>query len=139
MTSRSRCVLLFAGQGAHSGHCSRWTQMFAVVFSALALAVAWSGYILSGGSGVQDFARTSASLVQLVILLVPLASLVIGVLSLSSDRGAAEILFSQPVSRGVILFGQAAGVFIAARGSGGDRLRSGGSGGLLARRSRRGR
>ncbi len=33
---------------------------------ALALAVAVSGYILSGGSGVQDFARTAASLVQLV-------------------------------------------------------------------------
>ena len=34
-----------------------------------------SGYILSGGHGVQDFARTAASLVQLVLLLVPLTSL----------------------------------------------------------------
>ena len=38
-----------------------------------------SGYVLSGGSGVQDFARTAASLVQLVLLLVPLTSLVFGV------------------------------------------------------------
>ena len=42
---------------------SRWTQTFAVAFAALALAVALSGYVLSGGSGVQDFARTAVSLV----------------------------------------------------------------------------
>ena len=41
---------------------SRWTQTFAVVFAALALVVASSGYVMSGGSGLQDFARTAASL-----------------------------------------------------------------------------
>ena len=54
---------------------ARATQVFAAVFAALALAVAASGYILSGGSGVQDFARTAASLTQLVLLIVPLASI----------------------------------------------------------------
>ncbi len=92
---------------------SRWTQIFAAVFAALSLAVASSGYILSGGSGVQDFARTAASLVALVLLLVPLTSLVIGVLALSPDRGAAELLFSQPVSRQTILFGRLLGLFAA--------------------------
>jgi Cu-processing system permease protein len=92
---------------------SRWTQIFAVVFAALALAVAGSGYILSGGSGVQDFARTAVSLVQLVILLVPLTALVIGVLALAPERGAAELLFSQPVSRTTILLGKLLGLFQA--------------------------
>ena len=92
---------------------SKWTQIFAVVFALLALAVAWSGYILSGGSGVQDFARTSVSLVQLIILLVPLASLVIGVMTLGPDRGAAEMIFSQPVSRRTILLGKLFGLFLA--------------------------
>jgi ABC-type transport system involved in multi-copper enzyme maturation permease subunit len=92
---------------------SRWTQIFAAVFAALSLAVASSGYILSGGSGVQDFARTAASLVALVLLLVPLTSLVIGVLALSPDRGSAELLFSQPVSRQTILFGRLLGLFAA--------------------------
>jgi len=68
---------------------SRWTQIFAAVFAALALAVAASGYVLSGGHGVQDFARTAASLVQLVLLLVPLTSLLIGVLSLAVRPGAS--------------------------------------------------
>lgn len=92
---------------------SRWTQIFAVVFAGLALAVAVAGYALSGGHGVQDFSRTSASLVQLVLLLVPLSSLLIGVLSLAPERGAAELLFSQPVSRTSILLGQATGLWAA--------------------------
>ena len=78
-----------------------------------ALAVAVAGYALSGGHGVQDFARTSASLVQLVLLLVPLSSLLIGVLSLAPERGAAELLFSQPVSRTSILLGQSTGLWAA--------------------------
>ncbi len=69
--------------------------------------------MLSGGSGVQDFSRTAASLVQLVMLLVPLTALLLGVLALASDRGNAELLFSQPVSRSVILFGRVLGLYQA--------------------------
>lgn len=106
-------MLLCAHQELVLAARSRWTQIFTVVFAILSLSVAWSGYILSGGGGVQDFARTSVSLIQLVILLVPLAALVIGVLSFSPERGAAEILFSQPVSRTRVLAGQMLGIFAA--------------------------
>ena len=92
---------------------SRWAQSFAWVFAGLSLAVAASGYVLSGGHGVQDFARTGASLVQLVLLLTPLASLVIGVLALAPDRGAAELLYAQPVSRRSVLLGKLVGLFAA--------------------------
>ncbi len=106
-------LLLCARQELILALRSRWTQVFAVVFAALALAVAASGYILSGGSGVQDFARTASSLVRLVLLLVPLTSLLIGVTALAPERGAAELLFSQPVGRGTILFGKLLGLFQA--------------------------
>jgi Cu-processing system permease protein len=106
-------LLLFAREELTLALRSRWTQIFAVVFAALALMVAGSGYVLSGGRGVQDFARTAVSLVQLVLLLVPLTSLVIGVLSLCPERGAAELLFSQPVSRRTILLGKLLGLFQA--------------------------
>ncbi|MHB8875485.1 MAG: ABC transporter permease [Myxococcaceae bacterium] len=102
----ARQELLLAGR-------SRWTAIFAAVFAVLSLGVAASGYILSGGSGFQDFARTSASLVQLVVLLVPLASLLMGVLALAPERGTAELLFSQPVPRTTILLGQLLGLFVA--------------------------
>ena len=106
-------LTLFARQELLLATRSRWTQIFAAIFAALALAVASSGYILLGGAGVQDFARTAASLVQLVLLLVPLAALLMGVLSLSPERGASELVFSQPVSRRAVLFGKLLGLFEA--------------------------
>jgi Cu-processing system permease protein len=106
-------LALFAREELVLALRSRWTQIFAVVFGLLSLGVAGAGYVLSGGHGVQDFARTAVSLVQLVLLLVPLTALVIGVLSLAPERGAAELTFSQPVSRGTILFGKLLGLFQA--------------------------
>ena len=96
---------------------SRWTQLFAIAFAGLAVTVAGAGYVLSGGYGVQDFARTSVSLVQLVLLLVPMTALVLGVLALTPERGSAELLFSQPVSRSAILIGKIAGLFAALAGA----------------------
>ena len=92
---------------------SRWTQIFAAVFAALSLAVAASGYVLSGGHGVQDFARTAVSLVHIVLLLVPVTALLIGVVALAPERGAAELLYSQPVRRRTILLGRLAGLLCA--------------------------
>ncbi|RPJ76582.1 MAG: ABC transporter permease [Acidobacteria bacterium] len=106
-------LMAFAGQELVLAVRSRWTQIFAAVFGVLAFAVAASGYILSGGRGVQDFARTSVSLVQLVILLVPLTSLLFGVMTLAAEPGAAELVFSQPVSRRTILLGKLLGQFLA--------------------------
>ena len=103
MRSTWQVVRLCAAQEVTIAVRSRWVQTFAVVFAVLALLVASSGYILSGGHGVQDFSRTAVSLVQLVLLIVPLAALVFGVLALSPERGAAELLYSQPVTRGAVL------------------------------------
>jgi Cu-processing system permease protein len=113
MSERMFRTLLVARQELLLAARSRWTQVFAVVFAVLALGVSASGYVLSGGRGFQDFARTSASLVQLVVLVVPLASLLMGVLSLAPERGTAELLFAQPISRREILLGKLLGVFAA--------------------------
>ena len=96
---------------------SRWMQVFAAVFAALAVGVALSGYVLTGGYGVQTFARTAASLLQLVVLLVPLTALLMGVLALAGERGAAELLYAQPVDRRYVLFGRLLGLFQALVGA----------------------
>ncbi len=108
-----RVLTLCAAQERMLAVRSRWTQIFAVVFGALAVAVAGSGYILSGGYGVQDFSRATVSLVQLVLLLVPLSALLLGVMTLLPERGAAELLYSQPASRAAILLGTMTGLFQA--------------------------
>ncbi len=92
---------------------SRWLQIFAAVFAGLALALAGSGYVLSGGYGMQDFSRTAVSLVQVVLLLAPLAALVFGGLAMTPERGGAELIYSQPVSRGAVLTGRLLGVWLA--------------------------
>lgn len=104
---------LFAAEELKIALRSRWTQIFAGVFAVLASGVAAAGYVISGGHGVQDFARTSASLVHLVVLVVPLISVMLGALSLSLERGAAEVLFALPVSRRTILLGRLLGLFVA--------------------------
>jgi Cu-processing system permease protein len=88
-------------------------QIFAFVFAALALAVSASGYILSGGSGVQDFARTATSLTELVLFVVPMMALLIGTMAFAPDPGTAELLFSQPIARGTLMLGKLLGVFAA--------------------------
>jgi Cu-processing system permease protein len=114
MTRRTRAAIVeCARQERLLAVRSRWTQLFAAVFAALAVAVAASGYVLTGGMGVQDFARTAVSLVQLVTLLVPLMALTTGVLALAPERGAAELLYSQPVPRAAILIGRLLGLFQA--------------------------
>ncbi|HET7754537.1 MAG TPA: ABC transporter permease subunit [Anaeromyxobacteraceae bacterium] len=106
-------LLLVARQELLLASRSRWMQIFAAAFALLALAVAGSGYVLSGGHGFQDFARTSASLVELVALVVPLAALLIGVSALAPERGTAELLFAQPLSRRAVLFGKLLGLVVA--------------------------
>ncbi len=113
MSERFSPTWLVARQELLLAARSRWTQIVAAVFALLALAVSSSGYILSGGRGFQDFARTSASLVQLVVLVVPLAALLMGVLALAPERGTAELLFSQPISRRAILVGKLLGLLAA--------------------------
>ena len=113
MRLRPTPLLLFARQERMLAVRSRWTQIFALVFAALSLAVAASGYVLSGGHGLQEFSRTAVSLVQLVLFVVPLTSLLIGVLALASEPGAAEMVFSLPVPRSTILLGKLLGLFEA--------------------------
>lgn len=117
--SRTRMspLMLCAQQELTIAVRSRWTQIFAVVFAGLSLAVAGSGYVLSGGSGVQDFARTAMSMTQLITLLSPMMALLVGTTALSPDRGAAELLFSQPVGRATVVAGKLLGLFEALIGA----------------------
>ena len=90
---------------------NRWTLVFAGVFGMLVLAVSYFGLVTSGNVGFQGFARTSASLLNMVLYIVPLVALVMGTLSFTSETSASELLFSQPVTRGEILVGKFLGLF----------------------------
>ncbi len=90
---------------------NKWTAIFAAVFCLLVVAVSYAGTITEGFTGMESFTRTSASILNLVLYIIPLLALTMGTLSFTGDRGAAELLYAQPVSRGEILVGKLAGLF----------------------------
>jgi Cu-processing system permease protein len=56
-------------------------------------------------------------MVQVVLLVVPLMSLILGVSAFSGDRGTLELLFSQPVARRAVLGGKLLGLLGALLGA----------------------
>ncbi|MBK7256251.1 MAG: ABC transporter permease [Ignavibacteriae bacterium] len=96
---------------------NRWTVIMAAVFGVLMLVIAWAGVAAEGYDGMADFTRTSASMVNLVLYVVPLMALVLATLSFAGDRGTTELLFSQPVSRTEVMLGKIAGLFVAMGGA----------------------
>jgi len=111
MMTRRQALAACASQELTLAVRARATQVFAAVFGAMAVAVSASGYILSGGSGIQDFARTATSLSELVVFMVPMMALLVGTMALAGDRGSSELLYSQPVPRSLLLAGRAVGLF----------------------------
>lgn len=90
---------------------NKWTLMFAVAFGVLVLAISYFGLVTSGAIGFQGFVRTSASLLNLVLYIVPLVALTMGTLSFTSEKSSSELLFAQPVTRTEILLGKLSGLF----------------------------
>ncbi len=92
---------------------NKWTILFAIVFGALVVGLSYFGIMAEGFSGMQNFTRTSASILNLVLYIVPLVSLVMGTLSFTGDKGSTELLFSQPISRAEVLLGKLFGLFLS--------------------------
>jgi Cu-processing system permease protein len=90
---------------------NKWTLIFAIVFGALVTGISYFGTMTEGFSGMQGFTRTSASILNLVLYIVPLVALTMGTLSFTGDKGSMELLFSQPVSRSQIQLGKLLGLF----------------------------
>ncbi len=93
---------------------NRWYLLFAVAFAGLSLALAWLSLTGSGSFGLAGFGRTAASMINLVLLIIPLMGLTIGALSLAGERerGSLVYLLSQPVNQLEILLGKYLGAGI---------------------------
>lgn len=89
---------------------SRLIWMFAGVFAVLALGLSYFGLVGAGYAQVTGFAKTSASLLNLVLILFPLVALFLGTSSMTSERGALELLLSQPVTRSEVMVGKFVGL-----------------------------
>jgi Cu-processing system permease protein len=90
---------------------NHWLHMFIIVFMLLLVGIAYLGLRVMGYTGTQDFTRTAASLLNVVLYIVPLLALVLGALGFSADEGTQELLFSLPLPRRTIFWGKFLGLF----------------------------
>ncbi|MBI1952645.1 MAG: ABC transporter permease subunit [Candidatus Omnitrophica bacterium] len=98
---------------------NRWFVLCAAVFGVLALALSYLGLSGLGTFGVAGFGRTAASLLHLVMVIVPLMGLLMGALSVAGEReqGTLLTLLAQPVTPAEVLAGKFAGSAVALAGS----------------------
>ncbi len=91
---------------------SRWFLLYTLAFAVLGLAVSFVSASGSGGTGLSGFGRTTAGLINIVLLVVPLMALTSGAASIASDRerGMLSYMFAQPVSRFEVLLGKYIGL-----------------------------
>ncbi len=93
----------------------KWLWAYVIGFTALATALSGTSLAAAGYAGLGGFGRTAASLVNALLLFVPLLGLSIGAGSVAGDRERGTLLYmlSQPVSRGEVLVGKWLGAGLA--------------------------
>ncbi|MBL9120622.1 MAG: ABC transporter permease [Phycisphaerae bacterium] len=107
-----RNVLTVAHRELRDAIRSRWFWLYTLSFAILGLAVSFVSAAGTGGTGLSGFGRTTAGLINLVLLVVPLMALTSGAASIASDRerGMLAYVLAQPVSRLEVVLGKYLGL-----------------------------
>ncbi|MCB0045500.1 MAG: ABC transporter permease [Caldilineaceae bacterium] len=91
---------------------NRWFILYTLAFMALSLALSYLALAGAGMVGFAGFGRTAASLINLVLLIVPLMALTIGAQSIAGEeeQGTLTYLMAQPISRTELFWGKFLGL-----------------------------
>jgi Cu-processing system permease protein len=94
---------------------NRWVLAVALVFTVFALVIAYFGGAQQGAVGLRSIEATIASLVSLVIYLIPLIALLLGFDAVvgERERGSLDLLLALPVTRLEVLLGKYLGLAAA--------------------------
>lgn len=94
---------------------NRWFVLYTAAFVGLALAFSYLALAGAGMVGFAGFGRTAASLINLVLLIVPLLALTIGAQSLAGEqeRNTLAYLLAQPISRADVFIGKYLGLLLS--------------------------
>jgi len=109
-----RVILTIARKEVRDAVRGRWLLAFAATFAVIAIALALV-QARAGDLGSQGFNRTTAGLINLCLLLVPLLALVLGTGAIAGERerGTLRTLMAQPLSVAELLIGKWIGLAIA--------------------------
>ena len=107
-------ILLVARKEIRDAIRNRWFALYTLVFVVLAVALSFVSLAGASSGGHVAFGRTTAGLVNLVCLVVPLMALSAGAQSVAGEleRGTLDYLLSQPVDRVEVLAGKFAGLSV---------------------------
>lgn len=110
-----RSIVAVARRELRDAIRSRWFLLYTVAFAVLGLAVSFMSAASAGGAGLAGFGRTTAGLINLVLLVVPLMALTAGAGSIASDRerGMLAYVLAQPLCCWELLLGK----FVALAGA----------------------
>jgi Cu-processing system permease protein len=89
---------------------SRWVLVYAAVFAVLTSGVSYFGLAVIEYTGFQSFERTAVSLLNLVLYVVPLATMLMAVQSFRPEGGVTEQLLAEPVTRAEVVLGKLLGL-----------------------------
>jgi Cu-processing system permease protein len=91
---------------------NRWFLLYTAAFVGLSLALSYMSLAGAGIAGFAGFGRTAASLINLVLLIIPLMALTVGAQSLAheQEQGTLAYLLAQPVTRAEVFVGKYLGL-----------------------------
>ena len=94
---------------------NRWVLAVALVFTVFSLLITYFGSAAQGQIGPRSIELTIASLVSLVIYLIPMIALLLGFDAVvgERERGSLDLLLSLPITRLELLLGKYAGLAAA--------------------------
>ena len=108
-------ITLIMGKEVREARQNRWFLVFAIIFAGLSLGLSLLGMSGLGNVGIAGFGRTAASLLNLVMVVVPLMALLVGATSVvgERDQGTLQTLLAQPVVLEEVLLGKFLGLAAA--------------------------
>lgn len=94
---------------------NRWLIGYAAILGVLGFAAAMTGIGGSSGLALQAFGRTTATLMNLCLLLAPLVAVLMGASAIAGERerGTLDHLLAQPLSRNALLAAKYGGLLVS--------------------------
>lgn len=116
---RASAVGLVAARELREAMRSRWFVLAAACFLVLSLGLSMLGLAGADRSGLAGFDRTTASLLNLALIFVPLVTLTLGGLSIAGELEdeSLALLLAQPVTRLEVYAGKVLGLLGAVTAS----------------------
>lgn len=98
---------------------NKWFLVYTIVFAVLSLSLSLIGLSGLETYGISGFGKTTASLINLILLFVPLMGLTLGAVSISYERERGTLLYilSQPITYYEVLIGKFTGLALSILGS----------------------